>query len=169
MILDWYKKTYKAKEQGSVAVIVALSLTVLLGCGAIVTDLGMLYAQKARLQSAVDAAVLAGVQELPMHPDLALYNASEYATKNGISTVTAEVIGNNSKLNVKAEQLAPTYFAKIWGIANQNIEATATAQVIPPRSLTGAVPLCAKTSWTSALVMKTCAVSLGRLVKPCRK
>ena len=56
-------------ERGSVIVIVTISLTILLGFCAIVTDVALLYAQKAQLQNSVDAAALAGVQELPSNPN----------------------------------------------------------------------------------------------------
>lgn len=61
----------------------AFGLTVLLGCGAMVTDVGLIYAEKAKLQNAVDAAALAGVQELPNNPVTAAQIAQDYAQQNG--------------------------------------------------------------------------------------
>ncbi|MFZ3129643.1 MAG: Tad domain-containing protein [Desulfosporosinus sp.] len=48
------------QERGSVVVLVALALTGLPGLCAIVTDVGLIYAEKAHLQNSVDAAALAG-------------------------------------------------------------------------------------------------------------
>lgn len=134
-------KSYYPQERGSVVVLVALSLTVLLGFCAIVTDIGLLYAQKAHLQNSVDAASLAGVQELPNDPSLAEQRASNYATRNGAPAVTVSFEANNAKIIVHATQQVPTYFARIWGIKEERISVSAKAMMVPPAGLSGAVPL----------------------------
>lgn len=50
-------------ERGAVAVVTALSLVVLLGFAALAIDVGMLYQERAELQSGADAAVLAIAQD----------------------------------------------------------------------------------------------------------
>jgi hypothetical protein len=55
-----------------VAVVVALSLTLLLGCAALVVDVGAALAARAAAQSAADAAALAGAARLPADPAAAL-------------------------------------------------------------------------------------------------
>jgi Flp pilus assembly protein TadG len=50
-------------ERGAVAVITALSLVVLLGFAAIAIDVGLLYQERAELQSGADAAALAVAQD----------------------------------------------------------------------------------------------------------
>lgn len=129
------------QERGSVIVIVALSLTVLLGFCAIVTDIGLLYAQKAHLQNSVDSAALAGAQELPNNPNNAKAIAIDYATRNGASDVNVTFEGNNSKIIVQASKQTPTYFARIWGITEEQISVSARAIMVPPTVLSGAVPL----------------------------
>jgi len=129
------------QERGSVAVIVALSLTVLLGFCAIVTDIGLLYAQKAHLQNSVDAAALAGVQELPNNPYEAKNIAVDYATKNGVSDVNVTFEANNTKIIVQASQQVSTYFAQILGFSEEQILVSASAMMVPPSGLFGAVPL----------------------------
>ena len=129
------------KERGSVVVLVALSLTTLLGFCAIVTDVGLMYAEKAHLQNSVDAAALAGVQELPSNPTLAEQIAQDYASQNGVSAVTVTFEANNAKISVQATQQVPTYFARIWGITEEQISASAKAMMVPPTELSGAVPL----------------------------
>jgi hypothetical protein len=59
-------------ERGAVAVVVALSLTVLLGFTALVVDVGLGWAARAQAQTAVDAAALAGAARLPADPAGAL-------------------------------------------------------------------------------------------------
>ncbi len=129
------------QEQGSVVVLVALALTALLGFCAIVTDVGLMYAQKAHLQNSVDSAALAGVQELPDNPTLAAQTASDYASRNGVPSITVEFEANNAKIIVNATQQVPAYFARIWGITEEQISASAKAMVVPPTELSGVVPL----------------------------
>ncbi|WP_425801577.1 pilus assembly protein TadG-related protein [Desulfitobacterium sp. Sab5] len=127
--------------RGSIAILVAIGLTVLLGCGAMVTDVGLIYAEKAKLQNAVDAAALAGVQELPNNPDGAVQIAQDYAQQNGADTISYSFEADNKKMDVSAQKDVPTYFAKIWGINSEQITAAAQAMMLPPTAMTGAVPL----------------------------
>jgi|SRR5680860_87701 len=129
------------KERGSVVVLVALALTTLLGFCALVTDVGLMYAQKAHLQNSVDAAALAGAQELPSNPTDAKIIAIDYAARNGASDVTVTFEVNNAKIIVQATQQVPTFFARIWGITEEQISVSARAMMVPPTGLSGAVPL----------------------------
>ncbi|KGK89818.1 hypothetical protein DP73_09300 [Desulfosporosinus sp. HMP52] len=129
------------QERGSVVVIVTLLLTVLLGFCAFVADLGLLYAQKSSLQNSVDAAALAGVQELPDNPSEAESIATEYASKNGVENVDIALEANNKKIIVQATETVPTFFARIWGINEEQISASAKAMMVPPKTLSGAIPL----------------------------
>jgi len=129
------------QERGSVVVLVALALTALLGFCALVTDVGLIYAEKAHLQNSVDAAALAGVQELPNDLSLAEQKASDYASRNGVPAVTVSFEANNYKIVVQATQQVPTYFARIWGITEEQISVSARAMLVPPTGLSGAVPL----------------------------
>ena len=71
-----------AGEDGQVAIIVALTLTVMLGFGALVVDVGLNWAARTQLQSAADAAALAGAAELPGQPDEALAKVRQYLDDN---------------------------------------------------------------------------------------
>lgn len=128
-------------ESGSVVVLVALALTTFLGFCAIVTDVGLLYAQKAHLQNSVDAAALAAVQELPYNPSDASDIAIDYAARNGVSIVNVTFEEYNAKIIVEATQQVPTSFARIWGINEELISVSASAKIVPPEGLFGAVPL----------------------------
>jgi len=130
-----------SQERGSVVVLVVLSLTVLLGFSAIVTDVGLLYVQKSFLQNSVDAASLAGVQELPNDPTLAENRARDYAARNGVPLVTVSFEANDTIITVQASKQVPTYFARIWGITEEQITVSAKAMMVPPTGLSGAVPL----------------------------
>ncbi|HBV86974.1 MAG TPA: hypothetical protein DEF42_10070 [Desulfosporosinus sp.] len=128
-------------DRGSVIILVALALTALLGFCAIVTDVGLIYAHKAHLQNSVDAAALAGAQELPSNPSLAEQTARSYATQNGTPDVNVTFDADNAKIVVQATKQVPTYFARIWGITEEQISVSAAAMMVPPITLSGSVPL----------------------------
>lgn len=135
------RTTTDGSDQGSIVILVALGLTVFLGFGALVTDIGLLYAQKASLQNAVDAAALAGVQELPSDPSQAVQIAQDYAIRNNAQNVSIQLEANNLEISVTAQKTVPTFLAKIWGITSEQIDATAKSMMLPPNSVSGAVPL----------------------------
>lgn len=51
------------RDRGATLALIAIMLTVLLGCGAIVIDLGFLYVERRQLQNGADAAALAVAQD----------------------------------------------------------------------------------------------------------
>jgi Flp pilus assembly protein TadG len=59
-----FRAKLKSRQQGAVAIIVALSLVVLIGMLGLVLDLGHLYVTKTELQNAADASALSGAKEL---------------------------------------------------------------------------------------------------------
>lgn len=130
-----------SSERGSIAIIVALGMTVLLASCAMVVDIGLIYVQKAKLQNAVDAAALAGVQELPGDAIRANQIAQDYAAQNGAESITTHTEANNFKMVVTGQKTVPTAFARIWGINSKQVSASSAAMMIPPSSLSGAVPL----------------------------
>src|SRR4029078_6358494 len=77
-------------ERGQILAVVALALVALLGVAAFSIDVGYAYYAKRQLQSATDAAALAGAQDLPT-VTTAKATAATYATANtpaNLSTVT---------------------------------------------------------------------------------
>ncbi len=59
-----FMEKFKSRQQGAVAIIVALCLVVLVGMLGLVLDLGHLYVTKTELQNAADAAALSGAERL---------------------------------------------------------------------------------------------------------
>jgi hypothetical protein len=72
----------KAGERGSVAVLTALALTVLLGFAALVVDVGLSWAVRAEAQTAADAAALAAASRLPDGPAGAVAAVRQYLDAN---------------------------------------------------------------------------------------
>jgi hypothetical protein len=130
-------------EKGSAAVIIALTMTVFVGFSATVIDAGLLYVTKSKLSNAMDAAALAGVQELPYHPQAAINVAKAYAQANGIdeSKLNIEIINNNTGIRVTTNRDIEFFFAKVLGHNSGRVEGSATARVLPISGLNGAVPL----------------------------
>lgn len=129
-------------QKGSVAVLTALSLTVLLGFTAIVADLGVLYFNRSQLINTVDAAALAAVQDLPGQAEAAQVTATTYATQNGKQgDVFTSTLGNgNREITVTASRNVTLFFARIFNKYSQLVSASAVAAVKPMSSVGGAVP-----------------------------
>ena len=68
-------------ERGQVLAVVAVALVALLGVAAFAIDVGYAYYAKRQLQSATDAAALAGAQDLP-NAATAITTATSYAAAN---------------------------------------------------------------------------------------
>jgi Flp pilus assembly protein TadG len=126
-------------QRGQSLVLVVISMTVLLGMAALVLDLGLGWYAKRQLQASVDAAALAGAQELPSNAN-AVARAHEFIVKNptrGVSdlqdTTTTKCLATApgcspvNALTVKATAKADTAFARIFGINSMTVGAKATA------------------------------------------
>ncbi len=129
-------------ERGQVFVFLAVMLIVLLGCAALVVDVGRAYLAKRHLQASADAAATAGALELP-DPIAAQTFAANYSGQDGAkndnnklpsvaTTVETKCLSFApcSPVNtvvVKQTTVVPTIFAKVLGIDHFTIKATATA------------------------------------------
>jgi Flp pilus assembly protein TadG len=137
---DWRAVVQRRRHQrGQSLVLVVISMTVLLGMAALVLDLGLGWYAKRQLQASVDAAALAGAQELPSNAN-AVATAHEYILKNptrGVfdlqDTTTTKCLSTApgcapvNALTVKATAKADTAFARIFGITTMTVGAKATA------------------------------------------
>ena len=95
-------------ESGQVFVFVAVILTALVGMAALVVDVGSWYQAQRKLQTAADAAALAGAQELPLEPSMAKTTAEQYAQLNyaGIADAHRHV-PDAGTIDVVAERTRP--------------------------------------------------------------
>lgn len=119
--------------RGSMAMLMAVLLPVVLGLAGLGIDSGMLYLAHNRLQGAVDAAALAGSLQLPYDPQLDKglvrgavneYMAANYpeAQLKGVTPGTEE-----RSVTVKAEANVATIFMGALGIGSTTVRAQATA------------------------------------------
>jgi hypothetical protein len=119
-------------ERGQALVLAALSMVVVLGFAAMAIDVGYWYSQKREVQKAVDAAALAGAQELPDDYVMAETVARDYLARNGITDEDTVSItfrctstylmacdpGANrwDSIVVEVERPAEAWFARVFGI-----------------------------------------------------
>ena len=119
-------------ERGQTILLTAVFMTALLGMAALAVDLGHWYKEQRALQARVDAAALAGAQDLPYDVAAANTDASTYASKNG-GAVAGETITisqtskPNDTITVDANRNTQTFFAKTFGISSVSVKAHAVA------------------------------------------
>lgn len=136
---------FRSKMTGQAIVMVAIMMTILMGFTALVIDTGRIWMSRRALQNSVDAAALAGVQELPNDLSGAKSVACDYASvKNYVADMfdsgcggKANVIISNAteggttvvngKLTVTTKKdILPT-FGAVLGWPTITIGAKATA------------------------------------------
>lgn len=117
-------------EDGAAMVIAALSLIAFLSLASLVTDMGLKYYQKSRLQSAMDAAALAAVKHMP-DKNKAKIVALEYVEKNGFTTENVVVeFPSDEIVRVSDTREAKTIFASLFKVDSVQIYAKAAAKYI---------------------------------------
>lgn len=90
---------FRKSERGTVTVLVALALVILLGFAALTVDAGYLYLRKFQLQDTVDAIALAGGQDLP-NTSGALATVKDYAAKNSLEITTSDAISTTNGVSI---------------------------------------------------------------------
>jgi hypothetical protein len=134
-------------QKGTVIVLFALTLTVILGFTALAIDIGDLYVRRNELQNAADAAALAGALLLP-DTTAAGYRAIEVANKNMSGNVLNPGDIRFGKWNFITRTLdsgTPAdaiecitrrsinhYYAGVLGVSQSDVSALATAIAIQP-------------------------------------
>jgi Flp pilus assembly protein TadG len=133
-------------QQGQVAIIIALLLISFVGMTALVVDMGSMYEERRSLQSAADAAALAGAQELPESSAAAIQKATENIATNrpdisSIDIAVSTYFVANDQITVTVHNPdSPVYFGRVYGVNSANVSATATAIVGRPQIFAGIVP-----------------------------
>jgi formylmethanofuran dehydrogenase subunit C len=120
-------------QRGSIATITALCLPVLLGIAGLAIDVGNLYWEKTKLQTAVDAAVLGGGQELP-DTLRATSQAQQSISNNSQSPANATITftNNNLQINVSMTNHVSTYFMGLFGINTVAVSVSAAGVMNGP-------------------------------------
>jgi Flp pilus assembly protein TadG len=130
------------EEKGSAIIIVVICLTVFMGIVATVTDAGAMYLTRSRLQTAADSAALAGVQNLPGNPSLAVEKANYYALSNSPPDSmidTPQVLESNRAIYVSAHKTVNFGFARAIGHEAGSVSAEAMARLEAITGVRGAL------------------------------
>jgi hypothetical protein len=148
----------KRGEHGAVSVIVAIMLVVLLGSAAIAVDVGVIYSERAQLQSGADASAIALAQKCARDATDPLCSATSalagsLANSNaldGMSNVnniqldtiarTVSVI-TTAKGNGAPDNSVSLFFAGVLGIPSKQVGATSSAVWGSPKAGRTAFPL----------------------------
>jgi Flp pilus assembly protein TadG len=119
------------EESGQAMVLFALVFVILCGISAFAVDIGRLGLENGRLQTAVDAAALAGARELP-NKTAAENAAIHYAQQNGLKaseiTVTTPYNGDVNLIAVTSNRTVEYSFAKVIGFSNKALSSRAVAE-----------------------------------------
>jgi Flp pilus assembly protein TadG len=122
-------RTTQKNQRGTILVLFAILLIVLLGFGALAIDVGNWYAVQAELSKSVDAAALAGARNISNEDKVDMQTLVEdFGRENfpagllgtpdtgaGIATFTASYPATH-RVSVTGAVKAPTYLAKIFGV-----------------------------------------------------
>jgi Flp pilus assembly protein TadG len=155
-------------ESGGVLVFVAIFMVVLLGFAALAIDGGHLYTEKSKLQKALDASVLAGVQGLRTSQDRAIEIAIDVSDKNGFKVSASELSFTSNSIKATKQENVPMTFAKVIGINSTPISATATAKVAPLTKASGIAPIVIdKANIPSATILNCGETNPGTLQGNC--
>jgi Flp pilus assembly protein TadG len=130
--------------RGQTAVMLVLLVPILLGVIALGTDIAVFYYNWAQLQKAADAAALAGGTRLPNNTADATSVAEQYAELNGAAAneVAAITFGAaNSSITVKLRRIVPYLFARVLGLVENPVSASATAALQTAGSAGGTLPI----------------------------
>ena len=97
-LLRKWNRALKRRTRGQILVMLTILIPVLLGVVAMGVDITVFYWTWSRMQSAADAAVLAGAASLPDSPSLATAAAIAYAEANGMaaSEIATPVVSADS-------------------------------------------------------------------------
>ena len=145
-------------EAGQAYFFVVFILTLLLGISAMVVDVGSWYRADRHLQTAADAAALAGAQELPLKPSFAQSVALQYAQLNYAGSTPTVTLPNPATIHVKAEADTPGIFAPVLNSAFKivTVHADAEAQVSAPEQLKNAAPIAVQQDFACVVTSPSC-------------
>ncbi|PKM82423.1 MAG: hypothetical protein CVU89_05310 [Firmicutes bacterium HGW-Firmicutes-14] len=130
------------KDNGSAAIITAIAFTVLMGFVALATDIGALYLEHTKLARAVDAAALAGAQELPDTAE-ARAMALDYAARNNLPSGNLNISfsADSRDITVACSKEVNLFFARALGINTSTVNGRAVARIYPVSRTSGLLPI----------------------------
>ena len=138
-------QSLRKRSSGQVTILYVVTIVTLLACVSLVVDVTNLYLQFTRLQAATDSAALAGAAYLPTQTDNVQSTTRSYALSNGVTAAEIQsviIAGDSNSLTVTTSRNVPAYFARVLGLTQFTVSASARAGVQPAGSnVTGVLPI----------------------------
>ena len=129
-------------------VLAAVSMVLFIAMAGLVLDVGTWYHQQRNSQATVDAAALAGAQNLPVDPERASESATSYANDNGGIAGSTITIGTkfvpNDMITLTQARTLSGLFSKVVGVDTVQVHAHATAIAEIPSAVIGVAPITVK-------------------------
>jgi Flp pilus assembly protein TadG len=144
-------RRFAAKPRGQALILMSIALVALMGMAALAVDIGNLWTTRRRMQSAADAAAMAGVDAITIGEtgssvtSAAKYGAQQNGFTDGSGTTTSPspvsvavynppqsgfYQGLSSAVQVVVSQAQPTYFMRVLGWQQVPVSTTATALAV---------------------------------------
>lgn len=134
----------KRANRGQILVMLSIMIPVMLGVVAMAVDISTFDWNWARMQSAADAAVLAGASNLPTSPSRAIATATAYAQTDGMlasEVTTPTVAADGLSISITLARVIPYYFGRVLGLTASPVVVKSTAGLLTTGSVTGALPI----------------------------
>jgi len=134
-VVNYFKKRINKlnSQRGSASIIMTVALTVFISVAAIGVDVGMIIFERASLSNALDAATLAGAQDLPTSESDAITTAQSYLTQNGVSLsdVAITIDADKKGIQISSTKSLSTIFGPLINIDSVNINGQSKVRVGP--------------------------------------
>ncbi|MBO8171883.1 MAG: Tad domain-containing protein [Bacillaceae bacterium] len=145
-------KSLLKKEEGSVVLILMVTMFVILGIVAFVVDFGRVYAEKSHLQRAANSAVLSGGQSLPSEPDEAIDVATNILSENATHDLNNIQLENeNHRIEAVVNKNVTMSFARILGIDTVDVQVHSAAVIESITKAKGVAPVGVNRDWYKTL------------------
>jgi hypothetical protein len=128
--MNWLCKTCRhlvEDKKGSIAIVFALTATMVLGIIGGAVDFGRALSQRVKLQASVDAAAMAGARALAMEQGDGVTQAGNVFAAN-FPGVTPQVNVDGGKVSVNAGASVPSHLLQFMGLPTLNVSAAAAAE-----------------------------------------
>lgn len=134
---------FTGDQRGSAMVMVAVAMVALLGFVGLVADIGLIVLNRQQLVNIMDAAALAGAQELPDRPAQAIQVARDYAAINNFdpASLAVSISADNTSITVSGNRNVSMTFSKVLGFNTQTVSANARVTLEGLTSYTGVAPI----------------------------
>ena len=136
------KLPYRRQFSGQILVLATISMVVLLGFTALAVDMGYLYSTRRRMQTAADAAAVAGATALrdgedytKAADDVSSFNGFTNSQNNVAVTVSEPTLpspypSDVTYVEVDISQNVPTFFLRVLGYNSMKVAARAVSGAI---------------------------------------